>query len=169
MVTQRANGVTSSPAQRLATGFVCATSLVGLLALGMLWALPATARHKPVIFVGIVEPPQVDAETGLFVGEVSRLYDILEKLRNNPAALGLASSAVTIQLAEHAIYRLDPSQAEAGRVQLAARTGRAGTGTPTTAMSTATRVPTASRTRLASIRWAIRSLCAGRQLSTAGA
>src|SRR5919108_3543166 len=121
MVTQRANVVKSSPTKRLATSFAFATSLVGLLALGMLCALPATARHKPVIFVGTVEPPQVDAETGLFVGDVSRLYDVLEKLRNNPAALGLASSAVPIQLAEHAIYRLDPSQPEEGRVQLAAR------------------------------------------------
>jgi hypothetical protein len=126
MVTQVANVVKSPQAKRLATGFVCATSLVGLLALGMLWAFPATARHKPVIFIGLVEPPQVDAETGLFVGDVSRLHDVLEELRNNPAAMGLTSSAVTIQLAEHAIYRLDPSQPEEGRVQLAARTGRAG-------------------------------------------
>src|SRR5262249_32071797 len=40
-------------------------------------------------------------------------------LRNDPAALGLSSSAATIQLAEHAIYHLDPSKPEAGRVRLA--------------------------------------------------
>src|SRR5256886_734195 len=100
-------------------GWLAGTRLVVLLAIGMLWALPATARDRPVILVGIVEPPQVDPETGLFVGDVERLHDVLDKLWNDPAALGLASSSATIQLAENAIYRLDPFMPEEGRVRLA--------------------------------------------------
>jgi hypothetical protein len=92
--------------------------LVVLLAIGILWALPATARDRPVIFIGIVDSPQ-DSETGLAVGDVERLYDVLDKLWNDPAALGLASSSATIRLAAHAIYRLDPTKWEVGRVRLA--------------------------------------------------
>ena len=100
-------------------GWLAGTRLVVLLAIGILWALPATARDRPVILVGIVEPPQVDPETGLFVGDVERLHDVLDKLWNDPAALGLASSSATIRLAENAIYHLDPSKPEEGRVRLA--------------------------------------------------
>lgn len=52
------------------------------------------------------------------MGDVERLHDVLDKLWNNPAALGLVSSSATIQLAENAIYRLDPTKPEAGRVKL---------------------------------------------------
>src|SRR5262245_7243201 len=100
-------------------GWLAGTRWVGLLAIGMLWALPATARDRPVILVGIVEPPQVDPETGLFVGDVERFHDVFDKLWNDPAALGLTSSSATIRLAEHAIYHLDPSKWEEGRVRLA--------------------------------------------------
>src|SRR5215510_7251417 len=100
-------------------GWLAGSRWVGLLAIGMLWALPATARDRPVILVGIVEPSQVDPETGLFVGAVARFHDVLDKLWNDPTALGLASSSATIQLAAHAIYRLDPSKWEEGRVRLA--------------------------------------------------
>jgi hypothetical protein len=100
-------------------GWLAGTRFVVLLAIGLLWALPATARDRPVVLVGIVDPPQIDSETGLFVGDVERLHDVLDKLRNDPAALGLASSSATIQLAEEAIYRLDPTKPEAGRVRLA--------------------------------------------------
>src|SRR5206468_7953124 len=86
----------------------------------------ATAQDTPVIRVGIVEPPQVDSETGLFVGDVERLYDVLDKLRNDPAALGLTSSSATIQLEENAIYRLDPTRPEMGRVKLPFGTGLLG-------------------------------------------
>jgi hypothetical protein len=95
------------------------SKFVVLLAIGVLWALPATARDRPVVLVGIVEPPQIDLETGLFVGDVERLHDVLDKLWNDPAALELASSSATIRLAENAIYRLDPSKPEEGRVRLA--------------------------------------------------
>jgi hypothetical protein len=97
-----------------------------LLTIGILWALPATARAQPVVFVGIVDPPQTDIETGLSVGDVDRLYDVLDRLWNDPAALGLASSSATIQLAENAIYRLDPTKPEAGRVKLPFGTGLLG-------------------------------------------
>jgi hypothetical protein len=100
-------------------GWLAGTRLVVLLASGMLWALPATARGRHVVLVGIVEPPQRDFETKLFVGDVERLHDVLDKLWNDPAALGLTSSSATIQLAENAIYRLDPSKWEEGRVRLA--------------------------------------------------
>jgi hypothetical protein len=100
-------------------GWLAGTRLVVLLAIGILWALPATARDRPVILVGIVEPPQVDPETDLFVGDVGRLHDVLDQLWNDPAALGLTSSSATIRLAAHAIYRLDPSKWEEGRVRLA--------------------------------------------------
>src|SRR5215510_8247002 len=86
-------------------GWLASTRFVVFLAIGILWALPATARDRPVVLVGIVEPSQVDPETGLFMGDVDLLYDVLDKLRNDPAALGLASSSATIQLAENAIYR----------------------------------------------------------------
>ena len=92
--------------------------LVVLLAIGMLWALPATARNRPVILIGIVDALR-DSETKLFVGDVERLHDVLDKLWNDPSALGLTSSSATIQLAANAIYRLDPSKWEEGRVQLA--------------------------------------------------
>jgi hypothetical protein len=100
-------------------GGLAGSRFVVLLAIGILWALPATARDWPVVLVGIVEPPQIDPETGLFVGDVERLHDVLDKLWNAPAALGLASSSATIQLAENAIYRLDPSKPEEGRMRLA--------------------------------------------------
>ena len=100
-------------------GWLASTRFVVFLAIGILWALPATARDRPVILIGIVDAPK-DSETGLFVGDVDLLYDVLDKLWNDPAALGLASSAVTIQLAEHAIYHLDSSsKGEDGRVRLA--------------------------------------------------
>ena len=73
--------------------WLAGTRFVVLLAIGMLWGVPATAEDTPVILVGIVEPPQVDLETGLFVGDVARLYDVLDKLWNDPAALGLAASS----------------------------------------------------------------------------
>jgi hypothetical protein len=107
-------------------GWLVGSRCMVLLAIGMLWALPATARDLPVILVGIVEPPQLDRETGLFVGDVESLYDVLDKLWNDPATLGLASSSVTIQLAENAIYRLDPTKPEAGRVKLPFGTALAG-------------------------------------------
>src|SRR5206468_4395265 len=88
------------------------------LVIGILWALPATARDRPVILIGTVDAPQ-DSETGLFVGDIERLHDVLDKLWNDPAALGLASSSATIRLAAHAIYRLDPTKWEEGRVRLA--------------------------------------------------
>ena len=100
-------------------GWLTGTRLVGLLAIGILWALPATAWDQPVVLVGIVEPPQIDPETELFVGDVERLHDVLDKLWNDPAALGLTSSSATIRLAANAIYRLDPSRWEEGRVRLA--------------------------------------------------
>jgi hypothetical protein len=84
----------------------------------MLWALSATAWDRPVIFIGIVDSPQ-DSETGLAVGDVERLHNVLDKLWNDPAALGLTSSSATIRLAKNAIYRLDPAKWEAGRVRLA--------------------------------------------------
>ena len=68
-------------------GWLIGSRFIVLLAIGILWAFPATAQDTPVILVGIVEPPQVDSETGLFVGDVERLYDVLDKLRNDPAAL----------------------------------------------------------------------------------
>ena len=76
-------------------GWLAGTRFVVLLAIGMLWGVTATARDRHVVLVGIVEPPQVDPETGLFVGDVDRLHDVLDKLWNDPAALGLASSAAT--------------------------------------------------------------------------
>src|SRR5437867_847837 len=99
-------------------GWLAGTRLIVLLAIGILWALPATARDRPVILIGTVDSPK-DPETGLFVGDVERLHDVLDKLWNDPAALGLASSSATIRLAEHAIYHLDPSKPEEGRVRLA--------------------------------------------------
>jgi hypothetical protein len=99
--------------------WLAGSRFVVLLAIGMLWALPATARDRPVVLVGIVEPPQRDSETKLFVGDVERLHDVLDKLWNNPSALGLTSSSATIRLEENAIYRLDPSKWEEGRVRLA--------------------------------------------------
>src|SRR4051812_2886955 len=98
--------------------WLAGSRFVVLLTIGILWGVPATAQDIPVILVGIVEPPQVDLETGLFVGDVERLHDVLDKLRNDPAALGLTSSSATIQLAANAIYRLDPTKPEAGRVKL---------------------------------------------------
>jgi hypothetical protein len=98
--------------------WLAGTGFVGLLAIGILRALPATARDQPVVFVGIVDPSQIDPETNLFVGDVDRLHDVIETLWNDPAALGLTSSSVTIQLAENAIYRLDPTRQEEGRVKL---------------------------------------------------
>jgi hypothetical protein len=92
--------------------------LIVLLAIGILWALPATARDRPVIRIGIVDSPP-DSETELAVGDVERLHDVLDKLWNDPAALGLTSSSATIQLAANAIYRLDPTKWEEGRVRLA--------------------------------------------------
>jgi hypothetical protein len=53
------------------------------------------------------------------VGDVERLHDVLDKLWNDPAVLGLTSSSATIRLAANAIYRLDPSKWEEGRVRLA--------------------------------------------------
>lgn len=99
-------------------GWLAGIRLGVLLAIGILWALPATARDRPVILIGIVDSPQ-DSETGLYVGDVERLHDVLDKLWNDPAALGLTSSSATIRLAENAIYRLDPSKWEEGRVRLA--------------------------------------------------
>jgi hypothetical protein len=99
-------------------GWLAGIRLVVLLAIGILWALPATARDRPVIFIGIVDSPQ-DSETELAVGDVERLHDVLDKLWNDPAALGLTSSSATIRLAKNAIYRLDPTKWEAGRVRLA--------------------------------------------------
>jgi hypothetical protein len=99
-------------------GWLAGTRLIVLLAIGILWVVPATARDRPVIRIGIVDAPQ-DSETGLAVGDVERLHDILDKLWNDPAALGLTSSAATIRLAAHAIYRLDPTKWEQGRVRLA--------------------------------------------------
>src|SRR5262249_3229836 len=99
--------------------WLAGTKCVVLLVMGLLWALPALAQDRPVIVVDIVKPPQTDMETGLDVGDVKLLYDVLDKLRNDPTALGLTSSSATIQLAAHAIYRLDPSKPEAGRVRLA--------------------------------------------------
>src|SRR5437879_3460392 len=107
-------------------GWLARTRFVVPLAIGILWGVPATAQDVPVILVGIVEPPQVDPETLLFVGDVERLHYVLDKLRNDPAALGLASSSATIQLAENAIYRLDPTKPEAGRVKLPFGTGLLG-------------------------------------------
>jgi hypothetical protein len=107
-------------------GWLASTRFVVFLAIGILWVLPATARDRPVVLVGIVEPSQVDPETGLFMGDVDLLYDVLDKLRNDQAALGLASSSATIQLAENAIYRLDPTKPEAGRVKLPFGTGLLG-------------------------------------------
>ena len=98
-------------------GWLAGTRFIVLLVIGILWALPATARDRPVILIGIVDAPK-DSETGLFVGDVNLLYDVLDKLWNDPAGLGLASSSATIQLAENAIYRLDPTKPEAGRVKL---------------------------------------------------
>ena len=103
-------------------GWLAGTRFVVLVAIGILWALPASARDHPVIRIGIVDPPQIDSETDLFVGDVERLHDVLDKLWNDPAALGLASSSATIRLAKNAIYRLDPSRPEEGRVRLALRT-----------------------------------------------
>jgi hypothetical protein len=99
-------------------GWPAGTRFVILLVIGILWALPATARDRPVILIGIVDSPQ-DSETGPAVGDVERLHDVLDKLWNDPAALGLTSSSATIRLAAHAIYRLDPTKWEAGRVRLA--------------------------------------------------
>jgi hypothetical protein len=99
-------------------GWLAETRFVVLLVIGILWALPATARDRPVILIGTVNSPK-DSETGLFVGDVERLHDILDKLWNDPAALGLTSSSATIQLAANAIYRLDPTKWEEGRVRLA--------------------------------------------------
>jgi hypothetical protein len=107
-------------------GWLAGTRFVVLLVIGILWALPATARDRHVVLVGIVDPPQIDSETGLFVGDVDRLHDVLDKLWNDPSALGLASSSATIQLAENAIYRLDPTKPEAGRVKLPFGTGLLG-------------------------------------------
>src|SRR4029453_2875625 len=120
---------------------------------------PATARARPVVLVGIVEPPQRDSETKLFVGDVERLHDVLDKLWNNPSALGLTSSSATIRLEGNAIYPLDPSKGGGGeRRPRLERRSEVGTSTPTTGMSTATLVPMASRTRLTSMQWAITSL-----------
>jgi hypothetical protein len=99
-------------------GWLAEIRLVVLLAIGMLWALPATARDRPVISIGIVDSPQ-DSETRPAVGDVERLHDVLDKLWNDPAALGLTSSSATIRLAANAIYRLDPTKWEEGRVRLA--------------------------------------------------
>ena len=100
-------------------GWLAGTRVVVLLVIGILWALPATARDRHVVLIGTVDPPRIDSETGLFVGDVERLHDVLDKLSNDPAALGLASSSATIQLAANVIYRLDPSKPEEGRVRLA--------------------------------------------------
>jgi hypothetical protein len=99
-------------------GWLVGTRLVVLLVIGIVWTLPATARDRPVILIGIVDSLR-DSETDLSVGDVDRLHDVLDKLWNDPAALGLASSSATIRLAAHAIYRLDPSKWEEGRVRLA--------------------------------------------------
>jgi hypothetical protein len=71
-------------------GWLVGARFVVLLTIGILWALPATARDRHVVLVGIVEPPQRDSETKLFVGDVERLHDVLDKLWNDPAALGPA-------------------------------------------------------------------------------
>jgi len=106
-------------------GWLAGTRVVVLLVIGILWALPATARDRHVILIGTVDAPK-DFETGLFVGDVERLHDVLDKLWNDPAALGLTSSSATIRLAANAIYRLDPTKWEEGRVRLALGTAMQG-------------------------------------------
>jgi hypothetical protein len=83
--------------------------------LAVLSILPAAALGKPVIEVGTVGA--ADA-TGRFEGDVAMLYDVLAKLKNDPAALGLDSSEVVIQLAAGATYALDPSKQDDGRLVL---------------------------------------------------
>jgi hypothetical protein len=70
-----------------------------------------------VVFVGTTGAQ--DPATGLDVGDVARLYEVLDLLTTDPTSLGFEDAKVRIQLAANAIYRLDPTKGDGGRVILA--------------------------------------------------
>jgi hypothetical protein len=102
-----------------------------VVAIGLSGVVRVAAENEdddaPVVRVGIVTDSSgagvVDPATGLFVGDVGQLYDALDALANNPGALGLSSSRATIQLAPSAIYRLDSTKGDLGRLRLPFGTG----------------------------------------------
>jgi len=75
-------------------GWLASTRFVVFLAIGILWALPATARDRPVILIGIVDAPK-DSETGLFVGDVDLLGDSSSTPTTSPGSGSQLLFAIT--------------------------------------------------------------------------